>query len=422
MLSEYMEQYPLYPYTLPSGSFKPKREYKPAQIPMEGISTTKKDYIAHEVLPRKLKPPAKFVKSNEIMDLTSTYKQDYKSYPISRVPPCVPRVTRHIPNTRMDTRTTYKVDYVQWDNPKTKPIRPDGRFRPSEEKFDYRTTVQDDYVYRGPVATESCKPLNLVQKSKVPFENVTNYRVNYVPHPLEKRYVRQHEKHKATEEPFEGFTTYNTSYKGMAGEPAKLAKPHRVKILHDLPFSSTTEFQEKYQAWSQHPVFIKKTDVYHPPLEKMDLCTTTQVDYKYRNGKPAKMCRSLPQLKKNTGAFNSSSIMKEDYKPWLCKRPEPITHAPQLTCPAEPMDFLTTFQAHYVPHPLTVTKNYKPVWSGPKHRVMLDAETTYANSYTPKGFVRCLASYKNPPGFVFEGTDADGHHFYRPASKSACGD
>lgn len=43
MLSEYMEQYPLYHNTVPGGSFKPKKAYEMAQIPMEGISTTKYD-------------------------------------------------------------------------------------------------------------------------------------------------------------------------------------------------------------------------------------------------------------------------------------------------------------------------------------------------------------------------------------------
>ncbi|XP_009459424.1 PREDICTED: protein FAM154A [Nipponia nippon] len=418
MLSEYMERYPLYAITLPRGSFKPKEPYKMAQISMEGISTTKRDYIAHEVLPRKLKPPEKHIKSDESMDLTSTYKQDYNSYTTSQVPPCLPCVTRYIPSAKMDTSTTYEDDYVLWNEPKTEPVRPNDRFHPSEEKFDHRTIVQDDYLYRGPVATQSCKPLNLVQKSKVPFENITNYRVNYVPHPLEKCYVHKHEKYKVNEVPFDGLTTHKVSYKGLAGEPAKLAKPYQPKLLHDLPFSSTTEFQEKYQAWPRPPVFTKKPDVYLPPLEKMDLHTTTQIHYKHPNGKPAKMCRYLAQLEERTEPFNSSSIMKEDYKPWLCKRLKPIIHAPELTFSAKSMDCLTTFQTHYVPHPLTTTKSYKPAWSGPKHHTVLDAKTTYTTSYTPKGIVRCLASYKNPPGYVFEGTDADGHNLYLPASKT----
>lgn len=36
-----MERYPLHPITPPRDSFKPKEAYKMAQIPMEGISTTK---------------------------------------------------------------------------------------------------------------------------------------------------------------------------------------------------------------------------------------------------------------------------------------------------------------------------------------------------------------------------------------------
>ncbi|NWS70175.1 SAXO1 protein, partial [Crotophaga sulcirostris] len=420
MLSEYMDQYPLYPSALPRGSLKPMKAYKMAETPMEGISTTKKDYIPHKVLPQKLKPPENLVKSEEGMDLTSTYKQDYNSFPIARVPPCLPYVTRHIPSTKMDTGTTYKGDYVLWNEPKTEPIRQNGRFHPSEEKFDHRTIVQDDYLYRGPVATQSCKPLNLAQKSKAPFENITNYRVNYVPHPLKKCYVHEYEKYKVNEHPFDGLTTHKISYKGQAGQPAKLAKPCQLKILHDLPFFSTTEFQEKYQPWPQCPVFTKKPDVYHPSMEKMDLCTTTQIDYKHRNGNPAKICQFLPQLKKSTGVFDGSSIMKEDYKPWLCERRKVITHAPELTFPAKPMDCLTTFQANYVPHPLTVTKNYKPDRSSPKHHALLDEKTTYTTSYTPKGVVKCLGSYKKPPGYVFKGTDADGHHLYLPAFKSKC--
>ncbi|KAF1630600.1 Stabilizer of axonemal microtubules 1, partial [Eudyptes chrysocome] len=420
MLSEYRDRYPPYPITPPRDLFKPKKAYKMAQIPMEGISTTKRDYIAHEVLPQKLKPPEKHVKSDESMDLTSTYKQDYNSYPNSQVPPCLPRVTRHIPSAKMDTRTTYEGDYVLWNEPKTELIRPNDRFHPSEEKFDHRTIVQDDYLYRGPVATQSCKPPKLVQKSKAPFENITNYRANYVPHPLEKHYIHKYEKYKVNEVPFDSLTTHKVSYKGLAGQPAKLAKPCNLKLLHDLPFSSTSEFREKYQAWPRPPVFTKKPDAYLPPLEKMDLHTTTQTHYKHPNGKPAKMCQTLAQLKISTEPFSSSSTMKEDYKPWLCKRLKPITCVPELTVPAEPMDFLTTFQTHYVPHPSTVTKSYKPGSSGPKHHTLLDAKTTYATSYTPKGIVRCLASYKHPPGYVFEGTDADGHNLYLPASTSEC--
>ncbi|XP_010137680.1 PREDICTED: protein FAM154A-like, partial [Buceros rhinoceros silvestris] len=379
-----------------------------------------RDYIAYEVLPQKFKPPVKHIKTDESMDLTSTYKQDYNSYPISQVPPCLPCVMRHIPNAKRDTRTTYEDDYVPWSKPRTQLIRPNNRFHPSEKKFDHRTIFQDDYCYRGPVATRGCKPPSLIQKIKAPFENITSYRVSYVPYPPEKCYVHKNEKYKVNEVPFDGLTTHKVSYKGLAGQPAKLAKPYQPKLLDDMPFSSTTEFQEKYLAWPRPPIFTKKPNVYLPPLEKMDFHTTTQMDYKNPNGKPAKMCRFSVQLEESNEPFNSSSIMKEDYKPWQCKRLKPIIHAPEMTIPVKPMDCLTTSRTHYVPQPFTVTKSCKPGWSGPKHHTLLDAKTTYATSYTPKGIVRCLASYKDPPGYIFEGTDADGHRIYLPASETEC--
>ncbi|NXP75045.1 SAXO1 protein, partial [Ramphastos sulfuratus] len=381
----------------------------------------RRDYIAHTVLPRKPKQLKKHVKTNERMDLTSTYKQDYNFYPVSQVlPPCLPCVRRHIPSGKMDGRTTYKDDYVLWNGVKAKPIRANDEFHPSKEKTDYRTVVQDDYLYRGPVATRSCKPPTMVLKSKAPFENMTNYRVNYVPCPLEKRYVHKKEKYKANEFPLDGLTTHKMSYKGLVGQPAKLAKPDQSKLLHDLPFSSITEFQEKYQPWRQPPRFTKTVDVYLPPLEKMDLHTTTQLHYKYSNVKPAKMCKSLAQIKRSTEPFNGSSVMKKDYKPLLCERLKPIIHAPELTFQRQPMDCVTTFQTDYVPRTLTVAKSFKPDCSHTKHCVPLDAKTVYATTYTPKGIVRCLATYKNPPGYVFEGVSADGHKLYVPASKSKC--
>ncbi|XP_010155645.1 PREDICTED: protein FAM154A, partial [Eurypyga helias] len=461
--SEYKEQYSSHPFTLPRSSFKPKEKYKMPQIPMEGISSTKRDYVGYEVLPQK-RPPRKHVKSGEPMDLTSTYKKDYISYAVCQVRPCLPRVKKHIPCAKMNTTTTYKGgrwdegcrsssrctlpplpfllpspcsprmwsdktgflldqwfvqdDYVLWNEPKTELIRPNNKLPPLEGKFNHRTNVQDEYHYRGPVVTQGCKPLNPLQKNKPAFENMTSYRANYVLHPVEKHHVHKCEKYKASKGPFDDLTTYKDSYKGLAGQPAKSAKPCLPKIHHDLPFSSKSEFQENYKGWSQRPVF-KKPDVYHPPVEKMDLHTTTQMHYKqHPKNKPVKMCLSLAQLKRSTKPFNASSVMKEDYKPWLCKKLQPITHPPELTFPAKPMDFSTTSQTHYVSHPRIVTKSCKPALSGPKHHTVLDAKTIYNTSYTPKAVVRCLASYKDPPGYVFKGTDADGHYLYAPASKS----
>ncbi|XP_006130051.1 stabilizer of axonemal microtubules 1 [Pelodiscus sinensis] len=417
-LSEYVDQYPLYPYAHPRDSFKPKADYQRQAVAVEGMTTFKRDYVPHEVLPVKFKAPEKYVKSDENMDLISTYKQDYNPYSVGRVPPCLPRETNYSSNVKMDTIPTYKGDYVQWNEPKREMIKPDNKYHPAEAKFDYRTTVQDDYVYKGPVTTHSCKPLNPAHVTKVPLEDLTNYKLNYVPHPLEKRFVHEYEKYKPSEGPFDGLTTHKQSYKGLAGPPAKIVKPYQAMPTHDLPFSSSTEFREKYQAWPQPPTFIRKPDVYVPPVEKMDLQTTTQTHYTYPKGQPAKSCRPLGHVQKATAPFDSCSTMKDDYKPWHGKKAMPIIHPPEITLPAEPMENLTTFRAHYVPHPPIFTKSFKPGWSAVRPNIPVDAETTYTTSYTPKETVRCLASYKEPPGYVLQEIDASGHKFYCPISEA----
>uniref|UniRef100_A0A7M4DW93 Stabilizer of axonemal microtubules 1 n=2 Tax=Crocodylus porosus TaxID=8502 RepID=A0A7M4DW93_CROPO len=413
-LSEYMEKYPLYPTTHPRDSFKPKGEYKRLPVPMEGTSTTKRDYVAHEVLPVKCKLPEKYVKSDDNMDLTSTYTQDYNPYPICRVPPCLPRETKYTTSDKMNTIPTYKDDYVPWNVPKREMIKPNNKYHPSEEKFDHRTTIQDDYQFKGPVATKSYKPLNLVQKNMTPFENLTNYMLSYVPHPLEKRFVHEYEKYKPSDTPFDGLTTHKQSYRGLAGLPAKAMKPRHTVPCHDVPFPSSTEFRDKYLLWPHLPISIKKPAVYVPPVEKMDLKTTMQTHYTPHKGQPAKSCQPLAQFKKGTMPFDSCSTMKDDYKAWQCAKTKPIIHAPELKVAEEPMDYLTTFQTHYVPHPPTFTKSFKPGWSSLRSVTPFEGQTIYTSSYTPKKIARCLASYKEPPGYVFQEIDPAGHKCYLP--------
>uniref|UniRef100_A0A8D0HP45 Stabilizer of axonemal microtubules 1 n=1 Tax=Sphenodon punctatus TaxID=8508 RepID=A0A8D0HP45_SPHPU len=359
---------------------------------------TLRDYVAHDVKPVKLRPPEAYIKSDENMDLTSTYKQDYNPYLICRVPPCLPRETKYTSDEKMTTIPTYRGDYVPWNQPRRAMIKPVNSYHPSEAKFDYRTTVQDDYFYKGPVVTQSCKPLAKAHMTKIPLEDVTNYKLSYVPHPVEKRFVHEKAKYKPSDVPFEGLTTQKISYKGLPGDPAKSMKPPYNLPNRDIPFSSSTE----------------EPAVYVPPSEKMDLHTTTQTDYPYHKGQPAKSCKPLAQIKRHTVPFDTCSTMKEAYKPWHSQRVKPIMPVSKLTLPVEPLDTLTTVRAHYVPHPPAHTKSCKPDWPAARTHIPLEAKTIYTTSYTPKEIITCLASYKEPPGYVFQEVDDAGHRQYSP--------
>ncbi|XP_061465482.1 stabilizer of axonemal microtubules 1 [Rhineura floridana] len=415
LLSEYTDKYPLYSNAQPRESCKPITEYKKQPVPMEGISTTRRDYVPHEVSPIKQRPADQYVKSDANMDLLSTYRKDYNPYPITRVPPCVPQEQKYSSDEKMTAVPTYKADYVAWNQSKRDMIKPANTFRPSDDKFDHRTTNQDDYLYKGPVITKSYKPFRSPHITKIPLDSMTNYKLNYVVHPLPKHYVHEREPFKPSDIPFEGLTTHKQSYKGLAGQPAKSVKPPYVRPDLDN-FVGTTEFREKFLAWPTAPQFTRKREVYTPPKEKMDLQTTAQIHYGNPHGRPATSCKPLARIVDSTDPFNHSSTMKDDYKPWQYSRPKAIVPHQEITLPAVPMDTLTTFQTHYVPHPLPFTKSFRPRWPAARPHVPFTEETTYATSYTPKEVHICPASFKEPPGYLFDKIDEGGHRRFRSAT------
>lgn len=75
---------------------------------MSAVDVYRRDYIPHEVFRIIQKPPDKYVKSNECMDLQSTYRQDYNPYSVSRVGPCMPQEQRYSSSEKMTTVPTYK--------------------------------------------------------------------------------------------------------------------------------------------------------------------------------------------------------------------------------------------------------------------------------------------------------------------------
>ncbi|XP_059871332.2 stabilizer of axonemal microtubules 1 [Delphinus delphis] len=417
LFSEYTKNYPLYRSYLPRESFKPKLEYQKASAPMEGLTTFRRDFGPHRVLPVKIHQPDPFVPSEEDMDLLTTYKQDYNPYPVSRVDPIKPRDNKYPRGGKMECLPTYKADYLPWNQPRRELLRVPHSYRPASTKFDSRTTHQDDYSMKGLVNTKSCKPPAALRLCNIPLEDLTNYKMSYVAHPMEKRYVYEPEKFKPCEIPFESLTTHNESYRGLMGEPAKSLKPPERPSVLDTPFSNTSEFRDKYQAWPTPRMFSKAPATYVAPEEKMDLLTTVQAHYTYPKGAPAQSCRPVLSVKKG-GRFESSTTTKEDFKQWVGVQTKPVKPVSQLKRPTEPLDHLTTTRAHYVPFPPVTTKSCKPAWSGLRRNIPVEGQTTYTISFTPKKMSRCLASYPEPPGYIFEKTDALGHRIYRPVSQT----
>ncbi|XP_021056827.1 stabilizer of axonemal microtubules 1 isoform X1 [Mus pahari] len=418
LLSEYTENYPIYESYLPRNSFKPERSYRKASVPMEGLTTCRRDFGLHKMLPVTFHQPDTYVPSQETMDLLTTYKHDFNYLPTCPVGLIKPRDSK-FPNGDKIVQylPTYKADYLSWNQPRRELLRPPHKYRPESSKFENRTTHQDDYTMKGLVTTVSCKPPAKPKLYNIPLEDLTNYKMSYVPHPVEKRFVKEAEKFIPCDIPFENLTTHKESYRGLLGEPAKSIKPPANFPKHDAPFSNITEVQEKFQAWPTPQRVPKSPVVYVPSEEKMDLLTTVQTHYKHLKGSPAITCRPVPSVKKSK-RFESSTTSKDDFKQWAAVNTKPIRPTPHLSLPAEPLDCQTTTKTCFVAHPPIITENYKPAWGGLRRNIPVEGQTTYSISFTPKDLGKCPASYMEPPGYIFEEVDSMGHKIYRSISQT----
>ncbi|OBS68066.1 hypothetical protein A6R68_03394 [Neotoma lepida] len=376
----------------------------------------RRDFGLHKMVPVKFHQHDPYIPSEETMDLLTTYKQDFNYLPARQVGLMKPRDSKFPNGDKIQYLPTYKAHYLPWNQPKREPIRPPHNYRPESSWFESRTTHQDDYAVKGLVTTVSCKPPGHLKLYNVPLEDLTNYKMSYVPHPVEKRFVREPEKFRPCDIPFENLTTQKESYRGLLGKAAESSKPPARLPVHDIPFSTSTEFHDKYQAWETPQVFCKAPIPYVPPEEKMDLLTTMQTHYRYRRGSPAQSCRPVPRVK-TSSYFESSTTTKDDYKQWTAVQTKPIKPTHHLSLPVEPLECQTTTKTCYVPHPPVTTKNYKPAWVGPRN-IPVEGLTTYSVSFTPKEIGICPASYTEPPGYIFEKEDAMGHRIYRSISET----
>nr|XP_033817358.1 stabilizer of axonemal microtubules 1 [Geotrypetes seraphini] len=414
--SEYTENYQLYHNILPVVSCKPAEDYQKGPAHMDAKSTFRTDYVPHDVRARKPKKRAEYEPRTERMDLNSTYKLDYSPYgdvrPVSSFKPVQGRTMCPV---MMDGLSTYRGDYKKWQEAKRESLKP-RNVRESPGLFDNTTTCHDDYQFRGIPVTKSFKPSNVARISTTPMEHESNYRKEYIPFRLERREVREKAQYKPSDIPFDTLTTHRKDFRGSQGEAAKLIRPCYFIPKRDVPFSDSTEFQDQYKAWPNLPAQPRKMAAYIPPEEKMDCLSTHARDFKEFKVKPRSPFIPLVSIKKSA-PFDNNSTMKEDYRFWQYNKPEMIKPKQQWLVPKDPFDDVTTFRRDYTEKPCPFTTSCKPPAPPPRSFIPLDAHSTYAISYTPKQIHKCPASYKDPPGYIYEETDSAGHKLYRYVSK-----
>ncbi|VDM01311.1 unnamed protein product [Schistocephalus solidus] len=101
-------------------------------------------------------------------------------------------------------------DYRPWNIPPIKRREPDP-YRPPTVPFEALPTYRTEFVPHCQARPKLIKPDCELTFSDKPLEGLTDYRQNYVPHPLEKRPVPPKPVPRA-KAPFDGMTTTKVDY------------------------------------------------------------------------------------------------------------------------------------------------------------------------------------------------------------------
>lgn len=163
-------------------SFKPENAAFSSGVPLEDLTTNRKDYIKWPASKPYVHIQEGYKKPDGEMYMQTTHNTVYRNLPMSRSIPMKPSDANKLTNAPFDGTTNYAQNYKQWQIQRVEqPIR-DG-YHPNNAPFEGQSTQKAHYIPHGIQPNRSYKPDNTAFMSNARFEDNTMYRQDYVPKP-----------------------------------------------------------------------------------------------------------------------------------------------------------------------------------------------------------------------------------------------
>ncbi|CAL8327497.1 unnamed protein product [Lota lota] len=337
--------------------------------------------------------------------------------------PCGTETAERCPlKAEMVSRSVYREDFQAWDSPpKIHPFRPCDNLKVNREIFANTTTNRDSFCHRSTPVTvrESCKPAPPAREV-LPFDGTTNYRSQYLSHPVQPRRPNARPVYQPAGAPLARLYTSHQDFRGQQSEMARSFKPTAAWEKNPAAFEGTTEFTAQFKAWPPQPRFQPKTKEYSAPSGDMAHLSTTRADFGEHRGfrrpeavRPAHETRARPPAE-----APMKSTMKEDFKAWATARRVPVaSQLQEMERPKGPFAKMTTARSSYTPKvaqcAVSCKPRPKPLNSGP----LMERDSVYRSSFTARPAPRCRVQDGGgtPPGFRYHSVDPEGHRLYGAA-------
>ncbi len=229
----------------PVKPLKPEDRVTRSTEPFADLTDYKESYIKHPLESRKPKERQPWQPTGVPLEGMTTFKRDYTQKPFDKNPSCKPSNAIYTSNGPFDDVTTNKTDYRQWplDRP---PLHKGDEYMKPDSPFEGNTTYNADFTQQPYAKVPLQRPTERPRKLG-PFQSSTDYRENYIPYQADRvRPIQRKDDYQPSSAPFEGLSTFRSHYVPHPLQGTRPFKPTTTAARGEGPFDEATTYKVDY--------------------------------------------------------------------------------------------------------------------------------------------------------------------------------
>lgn len=213
--------------------------------PFDDRTGYREDYIKHN-MPAKYNRPKEEYQPNKIpLDSMTTMRRDFTAKDAEKQRSFKPDGTGYRSDAPFNDDTTHKVDYKKWQTP-APPGKRDNDWQPPVGEMDLNTNYNTEFTPKPAQRVMAVRPTSR-KKIDAKFEGDTTYGQDFRKWPGDRRNpIRNPNEYQPSNAPFDGMSTYKGHYVPVSGAPAQSFKPDGAAYRSDAPFDGNTLYRTEY--------------------------------------------------------------------------------------------------------------------------------------------------------------------------------
>lgn len=239
-----------YVYDYKKHNQAPPKPFKPEHAAMQSGNFDDRtgyrdDYIRHNLPTKYNRPKEEYLPNKIPLDSMTTNRRDFTAKDAEKMRSYKPEGTGYRSDAPFDDDTTHKTDFKKWDVQPQQAKR-DNDWRPPLGEMDLTTNYNNEFTPKPVSRPQAIKPLDR-QRTDAKFEGNTTYDQDFRSWPNGKRdAIRADNQYQPSNVPFDGMSTYKGHYIPLAGAPAQSFKPEGAAFNSNAPFDGNTLYRSEY--------------------------------------------------------------------------------------------------------------------------------------------------------------------------------